>query len=240
VIDSILSIFAKNSNHIKFVNNSQFENINLSSFQTLNDQEILSTICNAVDLPAFQVSSLSNKINDHSICFPLEEFVGASFMERLTDYIIFFTKKLQKNENELDIESDDDEEEDEDEDQDSGLTLCKNNIQSLIKLVFYRSKFDKKMIFKFPEIIQNLIENLKSGSTSDNYVFTNSNKQIISNVIHQICSGFTEFSHIYKQKVSQQICFIAFSFWDCCKGEGLSHLISQLRPNNVKRNNLSR
>ena len=243
VIGSILKILEVNLDKVKIVAQSKFDKMNWNSFDSVNDKDILATICNAVDLPVIELTHLANRKNDNMIYFVLEDFANSNFMSKITDYMLFFIKKTQqRQEKELEIETEDEEEDD----SDIGLTLCRNNIQSLIQFVFYVSKFDKKQLFALPQIIKTLMTQLNSGSdsTSDSLlnpnIYSISTKRLISNVIHQICTGIQNLNHTYKSKVSQQICLVTLSFLDSCKGEGLVHLISQLRPNNVKRSNLSR
>lgn len=241
LLAAIVSLLEKFGLSLKFVSETQFQKLNLNSFETKSDAEILSTICSAVESPSIAFANLPNKVDSNSMYFSLEQTVPATFGDEIGDFMLAFVQKLTVKEEDMSIQEESDAEADsEGEDESSGVTLCRANIQALVKLVLFLSKSNKKWLFFLPQISSTLITNLKSESSQKSVVFGETHKKIISDVLHEICGRLAVFSHSHRDVVSRQMAMVAFSFWDSCKGDGLVHLLSQLRTQNVKRKNLSR
>lgn len=211
-----------------------------NSFGPNYDNDILSTICNSVNLPKENIYYLENREDLNGFYYNYNEVFGNEFFEKIQELILNLTKKI-KNNDMIEEESDEeDDEEDKDEEESSGISQVHLNVQSLIKTIFYASIFEKKLIYTLPKILSTIINSLKTISLANKEVFSPIDKKLISEILNEICNNIKTSNHLYRERLTHQICMIAFSFWDCCKGEGLSHLIIQLRPQNIKRNKLTR
>ena len=260
-LSTLLKVFSDHSCPLKLLSKENFKKKNSTSILKNSDQEVLSTISTALNIKLSESEELAVVSENGIFYFCLDDVVPPAFISKINENISRVIQATfgetsnqihkesiieEDNEEEVSIQEESDtEEESVEEEETSGMAICQRNIHSLLDLVLFTAKFNKKMLFKVVSVTNQIILELgnhgaKNLTEKSLLIFESNSKVLIKKIFEGLFQSLGSKDFPYKEAVSRKLSILAWVFWDCCRNQGLGQLVEQLKRNNIRRQKSSR
>lgn len=235
-------IESKNLN-IKFLKKEVFEKNNncltLDNFQ----HEMLSSLCSILSTSTENLMQVQTKTNSQNyLILSLCEVFGDDLNNSIFVLIhkVLSNQKSLNNLNKIEEEDSDNEDQDE-EDQIEESNQLLNSINSIFEIIVFVSKYDSNMLFSVVDCFKSIgtilgNKNKQNSSNKSLKLFSSFEIEFISKIGKNLIELInTKNLKCQKEVVNKQVILIEWAINECYYKKGISNLIIQLKPFNIKK-----